>query len=50
MGATTITVDKAPLTVSGTDDVVLAALIASPELSREIRIRAACEGVRLRGQ
>src|SRR5688572_1425048 len=40
-----ITVDTPSLTVTGTDDLILAALLSAPELSPEVRIMAACERV-----
>jgi len=46
----TISVD-APiaLTVTGTDDLVLAALLTAPELTPEVRMLAACERVLVKG-
>jgi len=41
----TITADEPPLTITGTQDLVLAALLSAPELTPEVRILAACERV-----
>ena len=41
----TITADAPKLTISGTQDLVLAALLSAPELAPEVRILAACERV-----
>ena len=38
-----------PLTVTGTDDLVLAALLTAPELTPEVRMLAACERVLVKG-
>lgn len=43
--AATIVTDQPPLTVTGTNDLVLAALLSAPELSPEVRVLAACERV-----
>jgi len=40
-----IIVDQPALTITGTHDLILAALLASPELIPEVRIMAACERV-----
>jgi len=42
---TTITVSDPALTVTGTDDLILAALLSAPELLPEVRMLAACERV-----
>lgn len=48
--ANAITVDApVPLTVTGTDDLVLAALLTAPELIPEVRMLAACERVLVKG-
>lgn len=48
--ANAITVDApVPLTVTGTDDLVLAALLTAPELVPEVRMLAACERVLVKG-
>lgn len=45
-----ITVDAPqPLTVTGTDDLVLVALLTAPELTPEVRMLAACERVLVKG-
>jgi hypothetical protein len=44
-----IVVDRPAATVVGTDDLVLAAMLASPELQPEVRILAACERVLVKG-
>jgi hypothetical protein len=45
-----ITIDApVPLTVTGTDDLVLAALLTAPELTPEVRMLAACERVLVKG-
>lgn len=41
----TITSDQPALTITGTRDLVLAALLSAPELTPEVRILAACERV-----
>lgn len=41
----TITLDDPALTVTGTDDLILAAFLTAPELLPEIRMIAACERV-----
>lgn len=41
----TITSDTPPLTITGTNDLVLAALLSAPELTPEVRVLAACERV-----
>jgi hypothetical protein len=41
----TITVDAPALTITGTHDLVLAALLSAPELPPEVRVLAACERV-----
>ena len=38
-----------PLTVTGTDDLVLVALLTAPELTPEVRMLAACERVLVKG-
>jgi len=45
----TISIDAPPLTVTGTDDLVLAALLTAPELVPEVRMLAACERVLVKG-
>jgi hypothetical protein len=45
----TITVDSPALTVTGTDDLVLAALLSAPEVLPEVRMLAACERVLAKG-
>jgi hypothetical protein len=40
-----ITVDHPALTVTGTNDLVLASMLSAPELDPEIRMLAACERV-----
>ena len=40
-----IVVDQPALTITGTNDLILAALLASPELVPEVRILASCERV-----
>lgn len=44
-----ITSDVPPMTVTGTDDLVLAGLLSAPELVPQIRILAACERVLAKG-
>ncbi|HTL34238.1 MAG TPA: hypothetical protein VL326_14005 [Kofleriaceae bacterium] len=44
-----ITSDSPALTISGTDDLVLAGLLSAPELVPQIRILAACERVLAKG-
>ncbi|HUS31358.1 MAG TPA: hypothetical protein VMZ53_22760 [Kofleriaceae bacterium] len=44
-----VVIDAPPLTVTGTDDLVLAALISAPELVPQVRILAACERVLAKG-
>lgn len=44
-----ITSDDPAMTITGTDDLVLAALLSAPELLPEIRMLAACERVLLKG-
>ena len=46
---TTITADEPALTITGTKDLVLAALLTAPELSPEVRMLAACERVLAKG-
>ena len=41
----TIKADEPPLTITGTKDLVLAALLSAQELSPEVRVLAACERV-----
>jgi hypothetical protein len=41
----TIKADKPALTITGTQDLVLGALLSAPELSPEVRVLAACERV-----
>jgi hypothetical protein len=41
----TIKTDQPVLTVTGTKDLLLAALLSAPELSPEVRVLAACERV-----
>jgi hypothetical protein len=48
-GRPTILVDKPALTITGTDDFVLAGLISAPELGPQVRILAACERVLVKG-
>jgi hypothetical protein len=43
--ADTIKVDEPAFTITGTRDLVLAALLSAPELTPEVRILAACERV-----
>jgi hypothetical protein len=45
----TITIDAPKLSVSGTTDLVLAALISAPELVPEVRMLSACERVLAKG-
>ena len=45
----TITIDSPALTVTGTDDLVLAAILASPEVVPQVRMLAACERVLAKG-
>lgn len=45
----TISIDAPPMTVTGTDDLVLAALLTAPELVPEVRMLAACERVLVKG-
>lgn len=45
----TLVIDKPALTVTGTDDLVLAGLLASPELVPQVRMLAACERVLAKG-
>jgi len=40
-----ITADDPALTITGTDDLILAALLSAPELLPEVRMLAACERV-----
>ena len=40
-----ITISEPALTVTGTDDLILAALLSAPELLPEVRMLAACERV-----
>jgi hypothetical protein len=42
---TSITSDELKLTITGTQDLILAALLSAPELMPEVRIIAACERV-----
>jgi hypothetical protein len=44
-----ITADSPALTITGTQDLVLAALFSAPELLPEVRMLAACERVLLKG-
>lgn len=41
--------DSPALTITGTDDLILAALLGSPELQPEVRMLAACERVLVKG-
>jgi hypothetical protein len=41
--------DSPALTITGTNDLILAALLASPELQPEVRMLAACERVLVKG-
>lgn len=41
----TITADDPKLAITGTNDLILAALLSAPELTPEVRILAACERV-----
>ncbi len=41
--------DSPALTITGTDDLILAALLGSPELTPEVRMLAACERVLVKG-
>jgi hypothetical protein len=43
-----ITSDNPALTITGTDDLILAALLSAPELLPEVRMLAACERVLLK--
>lgn len=45
LGSTSITSDEPTLTITGTQDLILAALLSAPELMPEVRIIAACERV-----
>lgn len=45
----TISIDEPPMTVTGTDDLVLAGLLTAPELVPEVRMLAACERVLVKG-
>jgi hypothetical protein len=45
----TITSDSPPLTISGTDDLVLAGLLSAPELVPQVRVLAACERLLAKG-
>ena len=45
----TITVSEPAMTVTGTDDLILAALLSAPELVPEVRMLAACERVLVKG-
>jgi hypothetical protein len=44
----TISADEPAVTISGTNDLVLAALLSAPELLPEVRMLAACERVLLK--
>jgi hypothetical protein len=44
-----ITADSPALTITGTDDLILAALLSAPELLPEVRMLAACERVLAKG-
>jgi hypothetical protein len=44
-----VVVDQPSLTVTGTDDLVLAGLLSAPELVPQVRILAACERVLAKG-
>ena len=44
-----ITSDAPALTITGTNDLVLAALLSAPEIQAEVRILAACERVLAKG-
>lgn len=46
----TITVSEPAMTVTGTDDLILAALLSAPELVPEVRMLAACERVLVKGR
>jgi len=45
----TITSTDPALTITGTDDLILAALLSAPELLPEVRMLAACERVLVKG-
>lgn len=45
----TITSSDPKLTITGTDDLILAALLSAPELLPEVRMLAACERVLVKG-
>lgn len=45
LSGTSITSDEPKLTITGTEDLILAALLSAPELMPEVRIIAACERV-----
>lgn len=45
----TITISEPAMTVTGTDDLILAALLSAPELVPEVRMLAACERVLVKG-
>ncbi len=45
LAGATITADEPKLTITGTNDLILAALLSAPELLPEVRILAACERV-----
>jgi hypothetical protein len=45
----TIVIDSPPSTVTGTDDLILASLLAAPELVPEVRMLAACDRVLAKG-
>jgi hypothetical protein len=49
VAGTTITTDDPSLTITGTSDLVLAALLSAPELLPEVRMLAACERVLVKG-
>jgi hypothetical protein len=48
-GTGQITADSPALTITGTDDLILAALLSAPELLPEVRMLAACERVLAKG-
>ncbi len=48
LAAGKITSDNPVLTITGTDDLILAALLSAPELLPEVRMLAACERVLLK--
>jgi hypothetical protein len=48
--ADAIKVDAPPMTITGTDDLILGALLSAPELSPEVRILSACERLLVKDQ